>query len=223
MCLFTVQDLLINKLVNRNAGNKITYQESLVFHYKTTNDENWTGKKNLSFGKTVHFITNWWSSKTTKQVNKSTVTSHDSRADEWPNKARIWFNFIKSEKTVMDEHTWIALQMHLDNKILDSQYFCIKMSCLHLFRSYTTFAPKPSVLTRTTETNCHAMPCHLQSTSLKKMSGFSSPDINHFSVKLQYRRFNVIFCAIHTKPVYTARSYLPLQAPCITIQSFTGP
>jgi len=36
------------------------------------------------------------------------------------------------------------------------------------------------------------------------MSGLSSPDINHFSVILQYCRFTVIVSAIHTKPAYTA-------------------
>lgn len=127
MCLFTVQDLLSNKLVNRNAGNKIINHEALVHNYQTTNDENRKKKIIFVLGKNVHFITTWCS-KTTKEVNKSTVTSQASEATEWTDRARIWFNFIKSEKTIMTKHMQLALQMHLGNKVLDSQYFCIKLS-----------------------------------------------------------------------------------------------
>lgn len=50
----------------------------------------------------------------------------ESKVNEWPIAARIWFNFIKSEKTIMVKHMSIALRMHLDNKILDSKYFALK-------------------------------------------------------------------------------------------------
>jgi hypothetical protein len=45
-----------------------------------------------------------------KQQNRSIISDiKESKVNEWPNTTRIWFNFIKSEKTIMAKYKSIAL------------------------------------------------------------------------------------------------------------------